>query len=262
MKLNLKILLGLLTLFFLPLLLTHCKDDESPKQTGTLRFQMINPISQPYRMKKANPDLTGTETVTKTISFNVCVGDVWVSKHEVKEGEEDVPEDWVRLTSFTNRDHKLFEDYSFPDVEIPIGEYKSVHLTFRNVFYRYAVLESDSSVFYELLETMGSWGDSCNWNDTSWVDPNSNYFSLAGNHRLVGGRYILEVPDEKLTGFTIDANKIAVVSWRLGAGATEPCTTTLHDVNNNRTWDCGTDSMSFYCPPEVKAMWDFVVEYQ
>ncbi|MEY2925126.1 MAG: hypothetical protein RLZZ337_1676 [Bacteroidota bacterium] len=241
-----------------------CSEDVEPKLTGKLQFKMINPIASQYNKQKVNPPLTGKETVTKTISFNVCIGDVWVSKNEVKEGITDKPDEWIRLTSFTNTEHRLFEEYTFPEVEIPIGEYKSVHITFRNVFYRYAVLESDSNVFYELLETMGSWTEPCSLSDTSWVDPNTNYFSFDGNHIIdtATGKYVLEVEGEKLTGFTIDANKTAVVSWRLGAGVNEPCTTTLHDVNDNRIWDCGIDTMSFWCPPEVKYMWDFVVEYK
>lgn len=258
-------ILSLILLSALVLAASSCKDDTEPVEqptTGNLRFKMINPVAAPYKLKKSNPDLTGKETVTKTISVNFCVGDVWVSKNEVKAGEADIPSDWVKITSFTNRESKLFEDYSFPDVQIPLGDYKSVHLTFRNVFYRYAVLESDSGVFYELLETMGSWTDPCDANDTSWVDSTTNYFSADGNHRIVDGKYVLDVEGEKLTGFKIEANKTAVVSWRLGAGVNEPCTTTLHDVNDNRKWDCGIDSMSFYCPPEVKYMWDFVVEYE
>jgi hypothetical protein len=260
---HMKILVKVWVFLSLMLVFAGCKDEGvEPEENGILRFKMVNPVSEPYRMKKANPDLTGKETVTKTISLNFCVGDVWVSKTEVKEGGAHNPADWVKLTSFTNRAHKLFEDYSFPDVEIPNGEYKSVHMTLRNVFYRYAVLESDSSVFYELLETMGSWTDTCNWLDTSWVDSSTNYFSLDGNHKVVNGTYVLEVPGEKLTGFEIKPNRTAIVSWRLGAGEKELCTTTLHDVNNNRAWDCGVDSMSFRCPPEVEAMWDFVVEYE
>lgn len=260
-----KTILKTLVTFSLSLILFGCSEEIEPQDTGVLRFKMINPVAEKFLKKKRdNPDLTGEITETITVSLNFCIGDVWVSKNEVKEGEKDKPEDWVRITSFTNTEHKLFEDYYFPDVDIPAGDYKSVHITFRNLFYRYAVLASDSSVRYELLETMGSYKDTCSLEDTSWVSPNTNYFSVNGNHEIKDGTYHLEdgLEGEKLTGFTIEPNKTAIVSWRLGAGATEPCTTYLHDKNGNRKWDCGIDEMSFDCPPEVKYMWDFVVDYE
>jgi len=224
------------------------------KKTSIALVMVIFSNEVKFGKKKSNPDLTGDQTVTKTISLNLCVGDVWVSKNEVKAGQPDIAEDWVRLTSVTNREHLLFEDYSFPEIEIPIGEYKSVRLSLKNVFYHYAVLLSDSTVSYELLETMGSYEDPCDLNDTSWIDSNTNYFSADGNHRLVNGIFQLDVAGEKLTGFNITDNQNAAVTWRLGAGLDEPCTTTLHDVNGNRKWDCGIDTMSFWCPPEVKYM--------
>jgi len=67
---------------------------------------------------------------------------------------------------------------------------------------------------------------------------------------------------EKIGGFNIEADKTAIVTWRLGAGVNTPCTTYLIDENNNLEWDCGTDRMEFECPPEVEYMWDFVVEYK
>jgi hypothetical protein len=239
-----------------------CSEKVEPANEGKIQFKMSNPVAQKFfKQKRENPDLTGERTETYTLSFKVCIGDVWVSKNKVVAGEADEPEDWVRLTGNTNYDLKLFEDYTFPEVTIPAGEYKSVKINFKNVFYRYAVLASDSTTTYELLETMGSYSAPCDANDTSsWVP--YNYFSLDGNHKLVDGKYVLEVPNEKLTGFTIADGKTAVVTWRLGAGVEEPCTTTLVDKNGNRKYDCGIDDMEFYCPPEVETMWDFIVEYQ
>lgn len=50
------------------------------------------------------------------------------------------------------------------------------------------------------------------------------------------------------------------LTWRMGAGATDICTTIIVDNNKNRRWDCGVDEMNFECPPSVKYMWDFIVE--
>jgi hypothetical protein len=238
------------------------ESSENDKKTGTLKFKTINPVnSKEVVVLKAvtNPKLTGATTEVYTTSMKLAIGDVWVSQGEVKEGVADDLE-WIRLTDSTNTEIKLFEDYSFSAKEIPAGTYKSIKIIFRNVFYRYAELISDPSVKYQLLETMGSWEDACDENDESWAG--TNYFGPDGNHSIVDGLFKMVSEGEKIGGFTIEAGKTAVVSWRLGAGVTTPCTTYLIDENDNLEWDCGVDRMEFDCPPEAKYMWDFVVEYE
>lgn len=239
------------------------ESSENDKNTGTLKFKTINPVnSKEAVVLKAvtNPKLTGATTEVYTTSLKLAIGDVWVSQGEVKEGASDDLE-WIRLTDSTNTEIKLFEDYSFSAKEIPAGTYKSIKITFRNVFYRYAELISDTSVKYELLETMGSWKDACDENDESWAK--TNYFGPDGNHAVNKDEFFELVSEgEKVGGFTIEAGKTAVVSWRLGAGVTTPCTTYLIDENDNLEWDCGVDRMEFDCPPEAKYMWDFVVQYE
>lgn len=267
MKIHQKTLITLLCFLFL---FSGCKKDsdsnDNAKTTGTIKFKTYNPLATVNKSVSAtklispNPPLTGPTTTTETTSFKFCVGDVWVSQGEVVDGEPDNM-DWVRLTSFTNTDAKLFEDYTFEVKEIPVGSYKSVKITFKNVFYRYAKLVSDPSIAYELLETMQSYDDPCDVNDTSWAK--TNYFGPGGNHILgANNLFELSVPGEKLGGFNIDSDKTAVITWRLGAGATTPCLTLLIDQNNNLEWDCGIDDMEFVCPPENKYMWDFLVEYE
>ena len=252
------------------LLLLGCQkdndSDDKDETKGVLKFKTSNPITisnksaSPMKSTLTNPSLTGDTTITYTTSLKLCVGDVWVSQGEVKAGEADNLE-WINLTGTTNKEAKLFEDYSFAEIEIPAGTYKSIKITFRNVFYRYAQLASNPSVAYQLLETMGSWTDSCDENDTTWAK--TNYFGPDGNHILNNDAIFELVSDgEKIGGFNIESGKIAVVTWRFGAGATTPCTTFLIDENSNLEWDCGTDRMEFDCPPEVEYMWDFVVEYE
>jgi len=251
-------------LFISAILFSACTKEITLK--GDLVFKTLNPYASSTKstlnLKSilANPPLTGDTTITVMTSLDFCIGDVWVSQGEVVAGNKDSLE-WIRLTTTTNRELKLFEDYVFPAVEIPAGDYKSIKITFRNIFYRYVELLSDNTLAYELFETMGSYTDPCNTNDTTWVKP--NYFSSAGNHSLNSdGIFELVSEGEKIGGFVIEEGKTAIVSWRLGAGVSQPCTTYLLDVNKNREWDCGTDLMEFECPPEAQYMWDFVVEYQ
>jgi len=239
---------------------------ETPSETGFLEIRCFNPlVSTPksdIKMLKSdflNPQLVGDTTETIMISMKFGIGDVWVSQDEVKAGEPDNLK-WVKLTTTTNTELKLFEDYSFPAVEIPAGTYKSIKITFRNILYRIVELSSDSSVKYELLETMGSTFDPCDSNDESWTQ--ANYFSTDGNHRLENEVFVLAASGEKVGGFTVQSGKKAMITWRLGAGVTETCTNYLIDKNGNREWDCGVDDIKIECPPSVQYMWDFLVDYE
>jgi hypothetical protein len=265
----------LMTLFMvIVILMGSCKKDDDTddstdvKKTGILKFKTLNPMTSGQKSSMllksiaSNPSLIGDTTITNTISLKLCIGDVWVSQGVVQAGEAD-DLDWIRLTSFTNTENKFFENYSFSAIEIPAGTYKSVKITFRNVFYRFAQLVSDTSIKYELLETMGSWTSPCDENDTTWA--NTNYFGPDGNHNLNDSNIFELVSEgEKLGGFSIEADKTATVSWRLGAGYTGICYTYLIDENHSLEWDCGIDNMEFECVPEEEGMcmWDFVVEYE
>lgn len=242
--------------------LSGCKDDDPVENNkGILQLKAVNTIEFKTKKEgKTNPILLGDTTETQTTSFMVCIGDIWVSKGEVKNGGVDDME-WISLTGTTNLDIKRFEEYNFAAVEIDAGEYKSIKVSIRNLFYRYAQLSSDPSVVYELMETNGSWTDPCDPNDTSWSK--TNYFGPDGLHYLKDDNtFELVQPKEKIAGFTIQPNRKAIVSWRLGAGKTEPCITYLIDENGNRKWDCGIDRMDFKCPPDVDSMFDFLVEYE
>ncbi len=248
-------------------LFISCNNEETPQKTGTIEFKCINPFADmpapsmvSVRSAFENPPLTGDTTLTYMISMRWTIGDVWVAKGEVKAGEKDNLE-WIRLTTATNREMKLFEEYSFAPKMVPLGEYKSVKITFRNVFYRQVRLISNPEQEYELLETMGSWTDPCNAADTSWAA--TNYFSIGGNHILnEQGYFVLASEGERISGLNILENKKAVISWRLGAGAGSHCINYLIDMNGNRQWDCGVDKVEDECPEDMEYMWDFVVEYE
>ncbi len=260
-----RVILSVLLCALIPM--TGCTEDsvtDGEDGTGILTFRTLNPLSSGstgagLAKTAVNPPLTGDTTATHMTSLKLAIGDVWVSTGEVTAGQPDDLE-WIRLTSVTNTELRLFEDYSFSEVAIPAGTYRSIKLTFRNVFYRYAQLISDPSVAYELLETMGSWTSPCDENDASWAT--TNYFGVDGNHKINdSGVFELVSAGERLGGFTIEAGRTASVSWRLGAGSTQPCINYLIDENGNLAWDCGIDRIEFECPPDFEYMWDFVVDY-
>jgi hypothetical protein len=253
-----------LWLLAIVIFLTGCSEDDS--KTGLLEFKTLNPVASSQKSSdilksvSENPALTGDTTNTLLTSLKFGIGDVWVSEGEVIVGQPDDLE-WIRLTTETNYELKLFEDYQFSAIEIPAGIYNSIKITFRNIWYRHVELISDRSVKYELLETMGSSFDPCDPEDESWAK--TNYFSTGGNHFLNDDNvFALASEGEKIAGFEVKEGARAIVSWRLGAGATEPCINYLIDENKNRVWDCGVDYIEDECPPDMEYMWDFVVEYE
>jgi len=240
------------------MLASSCEKEESSK--GELEFRTIIPSSSGknsiYLKSATNPPLVGDTTVTILKGVKACIGDIWVSQGEVKAGQPDNLE-WIRLTDVTNTQLLTFENYSFPPKEVPVGEYRSIKISLKNIFYWQTELSTNSSVTYELLQTMGSSFDPCNKNDESWTK--TNYFSTDGNHKLSdGGLFELVAPNEKVGGFTVEAGKTAIVNWRwLMRG----CTFKLLDKNRNRIFDCGIDDIDMTCSPEIENMFDFVVEY-
>ena len=264
-----KTMILICTILCVGLIFSSCdttEPEENVKTNGLIEFKTSNPITAAskstslLKLLTSNPPLTGDTTETIFTSLNFCIGDVWVSQGEVKAGNPDNLE-WIRLTDVTNKELKLFENYIFGAKELPTGTYKSIKITFKNIFYRHVELVSDPAVKYELLETMGSSFAPCDENDTSWVKP--NYFSDDGNHNLNdSGVFELIEAGEKIGGFTIEKGGTVIVSWRLFAGVTEPCINYLFDLNGNLEWDCGIDDLEEECPPEMEYMWDFVVEYE
>jgi hypothetical protein len=253
-------ILGVLLCTFL--LLIGCgKDKDDDKNTGFIKFKMVNPTSSSkkesinFKHTSSNPALVGDTTLTILTNIKACIGDIWVSQGEVIDGQADNLQ-WVRLTSVTNTQLQNFETYSFAQKEIPIGTYKSIKITLKNIFYWVSVLDTDSTVKYEILQTMGSALDPCDENDDSWA--RTNYFSTDGNHILNdNGVFELVSSGEKVGGFKIEAGKIATVSWRwLMRG----CILKLLDLNQNLIFDCGIDDTEMVCTGQY--MFDFVVDYE
>lgn len=250
-------------LLFASIILSGCKKDEEDKKTGLLKFKMLNitPASKKsilyLKSTTTNPPLVGDTTVTILRNIKVCVGDMWVSQGEVKAGQPDNLE-WIRLTDVTNTQLRSFEDYSFTPQEVPVGTYRSIKMTLRNIFYWHTELATNSSVKYELLSTMGSSFDPCDENDASWAK--TNYFSADGNHKLNDSNvFEVAAAGEKVGGFTIEAGKTAIVNWRWLMNG---CIFNLLDLNQNLVFDCGIDDIDMQCPPEMIHMFDFVIEYE
>lgn len=243
------------------LVFAGCQKDQ--QGAGSLDIKCFNPMatstkSTPTQLKStlANPALEGEITETVMTSLKLGIVEMWASQDEVKAGEPDNLK-WVKLMVNPDAGLKLFEEITIPESELPAGEYKSLKIVFRNNFFRYCRAASDPAKIYEILETMGSYSDPCDPNDLSLARP--SFFSTGGSFSLDDDKFKLSSEGEKVAGFTIEEGKKSTLTWRLGAGTEAVCINYLVDRNANLQWDCGTDKVEIECPPEVKYMWDFVV---
>jgi hypothetical protein len=197
-----------------------------------------------------------------TLNLKLTVTEIWISKDEFKAGGKDNLT-WIKIGE--NDELKNFDEYTFTAEDIPAGVYKSIKITFKNIFYRLAAYQSDISNIITMKERMGDWIGDCT--DEEALAP-TNYFNSSGNHNLSGENFIAVNPNEKLTGFEIKPGKITKLYWKLGDERPwDPyvCTFEWIDENNNGIWDCGVDRMdNFNCNmnPPLETMWIFIAEYE
>lgn len=255
-----KTTLNLLVCFFLSgLLLTSCGKDDN--KTGKLVFKAVKEmpgIKSVSSTKFDKEKIKKGGIVMHTVNLKLTVTEIWVSQEEVVVG---MPDNLTWYPIGTNNELKYFDEYEFTVNDLPAGNYKSIKMVFKNIWYRVAVLQSDTGVVMELRENMGT--SDCTYDGTI----PANYFSTGGNHRInENGKFYLTSSGEKVGGFEIQEKKIAKVFWKLGGTSNIPitaCTFEWIDNNNNGQWDCGIDQTdNFDCPPGVDVMWGFIVQYE
>lgn len=244
----------LLIFAFLILSLFSCQKEK----TGTLEFYGVNAISEiksAGTMCQDAPD----DFLWVTDNLEWTILDISVSQQVVDTGNPDDLE-WFKIGE--NTEMKFWNEYTFTANNLPVGEYKSFKINFKNLNYRHAHLYADPSVTMTMLESMDSWGKPC---DPDRAVP-TNYFSVGGNYSLNDDSLFYLVTDsEKMGGFTINAEGTTKFYMKMnGAGGDgiEPCRFKWKDYGNIGTWDCDIDSLDFWCPPEVTTMFDFIVKYE
>lgn len=238
----------------LAFILLNCDKDE---KTSTLVVECVNYLDA---SKSASLGCNGLEVENPWVTDNMkfTIYDIYVSQEVVKEGKSDNLT-WYKIGE--NTELKYWNEYSFTANNLPVGEYKSLKVNFRNILYRYAYLLSDPSIRFEGTETMDSWTLPC---DEEREIP-TNYFSEGGNHVLDNGSFVVANSNEKISLFTLEEGSVTKLYWILGqedADMLEPCTFTWFDENGNGIWDCGIDWLDTKCPEGWHSMFDFIVEYE
>jgi hypothetical protein len=252
-----------LILIFAGLIIFNSCDSSIEK--GSVQISIKNPVLENYSafvkksgFKISNPPLAGDTTITLIESLKICIGDIWISKDEISPGTIDNL-NWVKLTTHTNFDLKLFEEYQFDPVMIESGTYKSIKISSKNLFYRHCVVQNNPSVVYDIPETQSNDLSPCIISDSTWAQP--IYISLTGNYTLLSGTFQLISAAQKINGFKVNPGEVTGFYWSFGDESTIPCTMKIFDKNSNRIWECGTDKKSIECSENIFEIFKFEFTY-
>jgi len=235
------------------LFLMSCDKDE---QTASLIVDCVNQMDLPKSVMLSLEPAVDNPWITDNMKFTIL--DIAVSQGLVEEGN---PDDLTWYNVGVNNQLKFWNEYTFFAEKLPVGTYRSLRVNFRNVWYRYAYLQSDPSVRFEGMENMLGWFRSC----SEEAPVPTNYFSSGGNHQLGDQGFFVVNEHEKIDLFSLEEGVLTRLYWILGqegSDTLDPCTFTWYDENNNGVWDCDQDRLDFYCPPGWHSMFDFRVEYE
>ena len=230
-----------------------CKKDES--NTGTLVLKGVKPYpttkSAQIKTIKNSPYESNTY-VMHTANFMGFLLEIWASQGLVTEG---VPDNFNWYKIGESNELKLIEEYLLTANDLPVGNYKSIKMVFKNIITRIAVHQSDINNTVLMQSSLSEEG--CG--DETIL---TQYFSKNGNHSLVDGIFQLNSGGENIRGFKINPGEVTTIFWKLGGPNSQitDCTFDWVDVNGNNAWDCGVDrTENFNCIAETP-MFSFGVE--
>lgn len=244
------ILVGLFILAFF----NGCNKSDS-NESGTLVFKGVKslPLIKSSSSWSKNLKAGSNTHLMHTVNLKLFVAELWVSQELVASG---IPDDFKWYKIGGNNELKLVEEFLFTSNDLPVGEYKSIKIVFKNTIKRIAVYQSDIN---KTVEMQGSLNEANCGDETNIIQ----YFSKKGNHSLGSdGKFHLDSGGESVRGFKVKQNEITTVYWKLGGPNSQltDCTFEWVDVNSNNAWDCGVDNLdNFNCTTEGP-MWTFGVD--
>jgi hypothetical protein len=177
---------------------------------------------------------------------------MWVSQGLVADGVTDDFE-WHKIGEGDAL--KTIEEYSFTADGLPVGEYKSIKMIFKNTMARVAVYANDLDTEVEMQSSLSE--EECG--DETTI---AEFFSDNGSFLSEGGVFALMSAGEKVGVFTIREGKTTSIFWKLGGPDSKmtDCTFDWVDSATPGVWDCGVDkTRNFNCSvPSV--MFSFIIE--
>jgi uncharacterized protein (TIGR02145 family) len=248
---NSKLLLTIVAIFFL--LLNSCSEDYDG-ETGTLIIKGVK--TMPELKSAAASSITMEENgayIMHTTDVLFSIDKIWASVDEVVEGLED---DFTWIEIGKGDGLKSVSEFLFTADNLPVGDYKSIKISFFNKIIRHAVYQSDHSKTVEMQGSLGE--ESCGDNSKA-----INYFSKRGSFSAdKNNSFQLGSSGENIRGFKISANSTTTIYWQSGfpGFVFTDCWFTWNDVNDNKTYDCGVDYTNEYDCSKEGAMWTFTVD--
>lgn len=225
-------------------------------ETGTLIFQGVSNISDLKNCvidsEKSVKNENGVYTM-HTTDIEVNIAEIWAAQELVSEGLSDDFK-WYKIGEGDQL--KSVSEYLFTTDNLPVGEYKSLKIAFRNEIIRKAVYESNHN---QSVDMQGSLTETACGDDQIII----HYFSKKGNHSLRDdGTFKCNSSGENIRGFWIKPNEVTTIYWQIGSPGFQftDCWFTWDDVNNNLQYDCGVDGIGNFDCSKSGPMWTFGVD--
>lgn len=237
----------------LAVLLASCDKDD--QEYGTLVFRGVSELPDLKSEAFCQEEYTQTPNssyLMHTTDLFVNIKEIWASQDLVSEGLSD---DFTWYLIGTADQLQSVSQYLFTSDHLPVGDYKSLKMVFRNEIIRKTVYQSDHN---RSVDMQGSLNEAACGNSDLIVQ----YFSKNGNHSLRNGVFHCDAGGENIRGFKIKANETTTVYWQLGSPGFHftDCWFTWNDSNGNQVYDCGTDQLGGFDCSIAGPMWSFGVD--
>ncbi|HSA32120.1 MAG TPA: hypothetical protein P5077_00175 [bacterium] len=210
--------------------------DTAGSGTGTLVFAGVANGETPVIAGGSLKDVVAEAT---THLMHGTGMDLWVTEVSVSQGlVADGVADTFTWEKIGESDAiKPIPDYLFTDTGLPVGEYQSIKMVFKNTIVMHAVYHDDQATEIEMPSSL----DQGSCGDETLI---TQYFSPNGNHSLEEGVFHVQAAGEKSSAFTIKEGKTTTIKWQLGKPGVQltDCSFEWVDANGNGAWDCGVDS--------------------
>ncbi|HOF21810.1 MAG TPA: hypothetical protein PLO24_11180 [Bacteroidales bacterium] len=247
--------IGLLFLTAILIITVSCS--KSDGDTGILEFKGLKAFQETSHKsseKSARAAFADGPQTHKmhTADMKFDIAEIWVSQDMV---EDNIKDNLTWHLIGRNKGIKSCEDYSFSASKLPVGEYKSIKMVFRNRIIRIAVYADNFSKSVEMNSSL----DEESEGDDSFI---TEYFCPNGSFILSGGMIKLMSTGEKISGFTIRSGEKTILSWKLGGPDSKitDCSFDWVDTNGNGQWEWDSDEITNdHCSVEMP-MFSFIVE--
>lgn len=235
----------ILSLMTASLLLLSCdKNENNDAEKGTLTF-----LTTVWNTKLSD-DVTktllkakGDTNTVDLINIRHLISKIEITTDEIKDGVSPNDINWTLM--YESNQEMLHTDREVT-IELPVGEYKGIKLTQRNLMYWVCLFEGDTIEFPSL-----------NNSDLQQNAELFNYFGEEGFYEIEDGVFVSTNAEERLGFFEIKPDATTKVTMRMNL-----ITLDWVDSDGSGEWSYGDELTNWTVPEGVTTMTDFIVEYE